>query len=80
LNGTLFFVAFFLIFATATYLMATPMFPSDIILKWVNASALPQTTFFSALINGIAYGLIAWAVFAVAMRRIGSESRDSSQS
>ena len=68
LNDTLFFVAFFLIFATATYLVATPTFASEIILKWVNASALPQTTFLSPLINDIAFGLIAWTVFAVVMR------------
>lgn len=81
LKGALFFVVFFLIFATAVYFIPTPMFPGDIILNLANASTLPQATFLSALINGITYGLIAWAVFAVAMRKIGAaKSRNSGES
>lgn len=54
------------------------MFPSNVILNLANASAMPQTAFLSALLNGITYGLIAWAVFAIAMRKINRESENSS--
>ena len=80
MKGALFFISFFLIFAIAVYIIPTPMFPGDFILNLANASALPQATFLSAVINGITYGLIAWAVFAAAMRRMGdSESRKPAQ-
>jgi hypothetical protein len=77
LKSATFFVAFFLIFATAGYFIPTPMFPSNVILNLANASVIPQTAFLSALINGITYGLIAWAVFAITMRRISRESENS---
>ena len=78
LKGALFFISFFLIFATAVYLIPTPMFPGDFIINLANASALPQATFLSALINGITYGLIAWAIFAAVMRRIGASQSGKS--
>lgn len=71
LKGALFFVSFFLIFASTVYLIPTPMFPGNVVLSLANASTLPQASFLMALINGITYGLISWAVFAVAMRKIG---------
>jgi len=77
LKSSSFFFAFFLIFTTAVYFIPTPMFPSDAILNLAKASATPATAFLSALIDGITYGLIAWAVFAIAMRKIGGESEDS---
>jgi uncharacterized oligopeptide transporter (OPT) family protein len=82
LKGALFFVSFFLLFTTAVYLIPTPMFPGDVILNLTNATlTVPQATFLSALINGITYGLIAWAVFVVAMRKIGAtESENSDKS
>lgn len=81
MKGALFFVVFFLLFATAVYFIPTPMFPGDVILNLANASTVPQATFLGALINGITYGLIAWAIFAVVMRKIGaSESRNSGES
>lgn len=81
LKGALFFVSFFLIFATAVFFIPTPMFPGDFILKMTNAQlTASQEALMSALINGICYGLIAWAFFAVAMRKIGSESGSSSES
>jgi hypothetical protein len=80
LKGALFFVSFFLLFATAVYFIPTPMFPGDLILNLVDASTLPQATLLSALINGITYGLVAWAIFAAVMRKIGAnESKNSSE-
>jgi hypothetical protein len=80
LKGALFFLTFFLIFATTTYFIPKPMFPSNVILNWVNASSTTQDTLIGALINGIAYSFIAWAIFAIAMERINKdESRQSGQ-
>jgi hypothetical protein len=72
LKGAYFFIVFFLIFTTAVLLIPTPMFPGDIILSLINAATSPQAAYLSALINGVTYGLIAWAVFAIAMRKIGA--------
>lgn len=78
MKGALFFVSFFLIFATATFIIPTPMFPGNMILNFVNASSQSQLAFLMALINGICYGFVSWAVFALAMRRISGESRGDS--
>ena len=81
LKGAMFFLSFFIIFALLTYLIAAPMFPSDIVINWASASALSQATLICALINGIIYGFIAWAVFVTVMGRISREKpAHSSQS
>lgn len=80
MKGALFFVSFFLIFATAVYLIPTPMFPGSVVLSLANASTIPEASFLMALVNGITYGVISWAVFVAAMRKIGgSESSNSDE-
>lgn len=86
LKGAWFFVVFFFLFATAVYLIPTPMFPGYLVLSVLDAASMRYASFLSALINGITYGLIAWAVFAFAMRKIGAteskpepESKSSSE-
>jgi large-conductance mechanosensitive channel len=69
MKGAYFFVIFFLIFTSAIFFIPTPMFPGDTLLKMMNISTLEYASFLSALINGVVYGLIAWAIFVLAMRK-----------
>lgn len=48
------------------------MFPGDTLLGVTNLATLEHASFLSALINAVIYGLIAWAVFVFAMKRIES--------
>lgn len=69
MKGAYLFVVFFFIFASAMLLIPLLMFPGDAILAWLNINS-KYTYFFSALINGTFYGLVAWAIFMAVMKRI----------
>ncbi|MEM2102173.1 MAG: hypothetical protein QXM22_01505 [Candidatus Bathyarchaeia archaeon] len=69
MKGAYLFAVFFFIFASAMLLIPLPMFPGDTILAWVNVTS-KYTYFFSALINGAFYGLVAWAIFMAVMKKI----------
>jgi len=73
-KGAYFFVIFFLLFVTAILLIPAPMFPGDNLLAMVNLATLEYGSILGALINALFYTLIAWAIFVLAMRRIGSAS------
>jgi len=70
LKGAYFFIVFFLLFASAILFIPVPMFPGDTLLQMTNLGTLEHAFILSALVNALVYGLIAWAVFAFAMRRI----------
>ena len=74
MKGAYFFVIFFLILVTAILLIPGPMFPGDNLLAMANLATSELTSILGALINALLYSLIAWAVFVLAMRRIGSTS------
>jgi large-conductance mechanosensitive channel len=78
MKGAYLFVVFFFIFASAMLLIPLPMFPGDNILAWANVTS-KYTYFFSALINGIVYGLVAWAIFMVIMKRLENPSSKNSR-
>lgn len=70
LKGAYFFIVFFLLFASAIIFIPTPMFPGDNLLRAANLATLQHASILGALINALVYGLIAWAIFAFAMRKI----------
>jgi len=70
MKGAYLFVIFFFIFASAMLLIPLPMFPGNVVLALANAPSSGYTTYLSALINGIVYGLVTWAIFMVATKRI----------
>ena len=78
MKGTLFFVVFFLIFTSAMFLIPTPMFPGDTLLALTDIVSSEYTAYLGALINGVIYGLIAWAIFMFAMKKIGSTASKNS--
>jgi hypothetical protein len=71
-KGAYFFTVFFLLFVSATLLIPTPMFPGDTFLAMVNLATLEYAYIIGALINALVYSLIAWAIFVLAMKRIGN--------
>jgi hypothetical protein len=78
MKGAYFFIAFFLLFTSAVFLISTPMFPGNMLLSIANLATFEYAALLSALINGVTYGLIAWAIFALAMRRMeGTTSKSS---
>ena len=70
MKGAYFFIVFFLLFTSAIIFIPTPMFPGDNLLRAGNLATLEHASILSALINALVYGLIAWAIFAFAMRKI----------
>lgn len=78
MKGAYFFIAFFLLFTSAMFLIPISMFPGDTVLRMVSSTTFEYTPFLSALINGIVYSLVAWAIFMFAMRKIGKTSSTDS--
>lgn len=74
MKGAYFFIIFFLLFVSAILLISTPMFPGDILIAMVNLATLEDASILGALINALFYSLIAWAIFVLAMKRIGNTS------
>jgi len=79
MKGAYIFAVFFLIFTSAMLLIPLPMFPGNTVLALANASLSEYASFFSALINGIVYGLVAWAISMVMMQRIENASSKDAQ-
>ena len=75
MKGAYFFVVFFLLFASAILFIPVPMFPGDTLLQMANLDRLEHAFILSALVNAFVYGLIAWSIFAFAMRRIENPRR-----
>jgi len=73
-KGAPFFIIFFLLFAVAILLIPTPMFPGDNLLAMANMAATEGGFILGGLINALLYSLIAWAVFVLAMKKVGSSS------
>jgi len=78
MKGTLFFIVFFLIFASAMFFIPTPMFPGDTVLALTNIASSGYAAYFGALINGVVYGLVAWIIFMLTMKKIESTASKNS--
>jgi hypothetical protein len=80
MKGVYFFVVFFLIFASAMFLIPTPMFPGDTVLAMTPLAFSEYVNYLGAIINGVVYGFVAWAIFMLTMGRIENKpSKDSSK-
>jgi len=58
------FLAFFLLFTCASIAVPVPMFPGNMVQKWLSVP------YISAVVNGLTYGLITWIVFLFVNRKI----------
>ena len=59
---------------SAILFIPTPMFPGTTLIGMADLTGLEYASVLSALINALAYGLVAWAIFVFVMRRIENSS------
>jgi hypothetical protein len=64
---------FFLMFTTASLLAPFPMFPGNFICYKIGSAISEYTVYFSAVLNGLFYGTLIWAVFAGISRKLEQE-------
>jgi hypothetical protein len=73
MRGALILVAFFSLFTCASLLIPSPMFPGGTFCNLFGAAVSEYVSYLSAVLNGVFYGVILWAVFAAVSRRLGQE-------
>jgi hypothetical protein len=65
------FLAFFVLFAAASYAVPVPLFPGSYVpLLGIVSIPSAYTPLVSAVVNGLVYGAIVWLVFVLVTRRL----------
>ena len=78
MKATPLFIAFFILFTTASIAVPVPLFPGNMVPTLFETPASDYIIYLEALTNGLAYGLVSWAVFLLLARKIeDSVSTDS---
>jgi len=70
LRGGAVFLSFFILFTLASIAVPVPLFPGNMFPAWFGVTSSTYASLFSAVVNGITYGLIIWLVFILATRRL----------
>lgn len=70
MQGALILTVFFLLFASASLLIPTPMFPGNVFCTLIGDSIVEYTEYLSAVFNGVFYSVILWLVFVVVARKL----------
>jgi hypothetical protein len=73
MKGAIILVVFFGLFAAASLLIPSPMFPGNVLCKLIGGAAFENIRYFSALLNGILYGGTLWLLFIGLSRRLTRE-------
>jgi hypothetical protein len=73
MRGTLILAVFFSVFALASLLIPSPMFPGNILCALIGGKIVQYSGYLSALFNGVFYGAILWATFVAISRRLEGE-------
>jgi len=73
MRGTLILAVFFSVFALASLLIPSPMFPGNILCALIEGRVTQYSSYLSALFNGIFYGAILWATFLAISRKLEGE-------
>jgi hypothetical protein len=73
MRGVIILIAFFLLFASASLLIPSPLFPGNVICTLIGNVASEYAEYLSAVFNGVFYGAILWLVFVVISRRLEKE-------
>jgi len=63
-------LAFFILFTLASLAVPVPLFPGNMISTLLGLSTTSYTPLFSAVTNGITYGVIVWLVFVLVTRNL----------
>ena len=66
MRGMAVFLAFFAIFSLSSMAIPSPLFPGNVVSRLLAVSG--STSLVSAVINGVFYGFVAWAVFCLGFR------------
>jgi len=78
MRATAIFVAFFLLFTSASIAVPIPLFPGNMITTLFGIPASEYMPYLEALTNGLTYGFITWIVFFLVDKKIEkSMSMDS---
>jgi len=72
MRGVLILIAFFLLFASASLLIPSPMFPGNFFCTLIGVVS-EYSKYLSAVFNGVFYGVILWVVFALISQRFEEE-------
>ena len=78
MRATAIFIAFFLLFTSASIAVPIPLFPGNMISTLFGIPASEYMPYLEALTNGLTYGFITWIVFFLVDKKIEkSMSMDS---
>lgn len=70
MRGGAVFFAFFILFTVASLAVPVPLFPGNLFPAWFGVSSDVYAPLFSAVTNGVVYGLVVWLVFFLATRKL----------
>ena len=68
------FVAFFLIFTSASIAVPIPLFPGSMVPTLLKISPSDYLIYLEALINGLTYGFLTWIIFRLIDKKLESQS------
>ena len=70
MRATAIFVAFFLLFTSASIAVPIPLFPGNMMSTLFGIPASEYMPYLEALTNGLTYGFITWIVFFLVDKKI----------
>ncbi|HDQ06466.1 MAG TPA: hypothetical protein ENN36_07080 [Candidatus Bathyarchaeota archaeon] len=70
MRATAIFVAFFLLFTSASIAVPIPLFPGNVIPTLLRIPPSEYIPYLEALTNGVTYGLISWIIFLLLVKKI----------
>jgi hypothetical protein len=70
MRATAIFVAFFLLFTSASIAVPIPLFPGNMVPTLLGMPPSEYIPYLEALTNGLTYGFIIWMVFFLLVRKI----------
>ncbi|MEM3596872.1 MAG: hypothetical protein QXJ53_01895 [Candidatus Bathyarchaeia archaeon] len=73
MKGAAILLAFFLLFASASLLIPSPMFPGNFFCTLIGEAVSSYANYLSAFFNGIFYGVILWFVFSIISKKLVEE-------
>jgi hypothetical protein len=75
MKGLLILVSFFMLFASASLLIPTPMFPGNVFCTLIGGAISEYSEYLSAIFNGIFYSVILWLIFVFISKRLLEEEK-----
>jgi len=75
MKGLPILVSFFLLFASASLLIPTPMFPGNAFCTLIGEATSEYSEYLSAIFNGIFYSVILWLIFVFISKKLLEEEK-----